>query len=118
MKTILNYITEKLKISKDKEDLPIINAIYEDTITGDEVEVLAYCSKDGSECDANHINNLDATAEDLISNFDQTGAWDDENLNDYADDSIFVGCWCEKIDAHCVLLWNDRISADSLIKEN
>lgn len=118
MKPILNYITEKLRISKVKKDLPIIGAIYEDTITGDEVEVMAYCSKDGSECDADHENNLEETAEDLISNFDQTGAWDDENLNDYADDSIFVGCWCEEYDAHCVLLWNDRISADSLIRKN
>lgn len=118
MKTILNYITEKLKISKEKKDLPIIGAIYKDTITGDEVEVMAYCSKDGSECDANHKNNLEETAEDLISNWDQTGAWDGENINDYPDDSIFVACWCEKDDIHCVFLWNDRISANSLIKEN
>ena len=118
MKTILNYITEKLRISKDKKDLPIIGAIYEDTITGDEVEVMTYCSKDGSECDANHRNNLEETAEDLISNWDQTGAWDDENIKDYPDDSIFVGCWYEKFGEHCVLLWNDRINTNSLIKEN
>ena len=118
MKTILNYITEKLKIRIEKEDLPIIDAIYEDTITGDEVRVMVYCSKDGSEYDADHKNNLVDNVEDLISNWDQTGAWDDENINDYPDDAIFVGCWCEEIDAHCVLLWNDRISADSLIKEN
>ena len=118
MKPILNYITEKLRISKVNKDLPIIGAIYEDTITGDEVEVMAYCSKDGSEYDADHENNLVETAEDLISNWDQTGAWDGEDISDYPDDSIFVGCWCEKEDTHCVYLWNDRISSDSLIRKN
>lgn len=118
MKSILNYITEKLRISKVKKDLPIIGATYEDLMTGFEVEVMAYCSKDGLEYDADHENNLDETAEDLINNWDQSGMWDDEDISDYPDDSIFVACWCEKADTHCVFLWNDRISEDSLIRKN